>query len=53
MKAMRGFMWHVNLNPHGEAIICLLSELRCRIKGAKVDEAWAEGEELRVSPELR
>jgi hypothetical protein len=44
MKEMRGFMWHVNLNFQWKAFIYLLSELRYRTEGPKVDEAWAEVE---------
>lgn len=42
MKEMRGFMWHVNLNFQWKAFVYVLSELRYRIRGAQVDQAWEE-----------
>ncbi|CAO2654056.1 Nn.00g107890.m01.CDS01 [Neocucurbitaria sp. VM-36] len=42
MKELQGFMWHVNLHFQWKAFIYLLSELRYRTEGAKVDQAWKE-----------
>ncbi|KAG9190382.1 hypothetical protein G6011_08470 [Alternaria panax] len=43
-KELRGFRWHVNLNFQWKAFIYLISELRHRVEGEKVDHAWAEVE---------
>ena len=40
MKEMQGFMWHVNLHFQWKAFIYLVSELRHRTKGDKVEQAW-------------
>ena len=49
MKEMRGFIWHVNLNFQWKAFIYLVSELRYRTEGEKVDRAWEEIEKSYVS----
>ncbi|KAJ4374842.1 hypothetical protein N0V83_001920 [Neocucurbitaria cava] len=42
MKEMQGFMWHVNLHFQWKSFLYLVSELRYRTEGAKVDQAWKE-----------
>ncbi|KAL1794140.1 hypothetical protein ACET3X_007561 [Alternaria dauci] len=43
-KELRGFRWHINQNFQWKALIYLISELRHRTEGERVDEAWAEVE---------
>lgn len=42
MPEMQGFMWHVNMHFQWKAFIYIVSELRHRTEGIKVEKAWEE-----------
>jgi hypothetical protein len=47
-QSLRGFLWHMDMHFQWNAFIYLLSELRCRLSGAEVNQAWKQVEEIFV-----